>query len=94
MNCKHCDQPLTPSEYWIEEDFQDYYQCKNGCDVLSETDFTDMIEYSRFREGVIKLINTSTKKDLDLKGTIDSLDDHIAQWWDEVGKEIYYKENT
>ena len=94
MICKHCDQPLIPSEYWIEEDFQDFHQCENGCGVLSETYFTDMLEYFRFREGVIKLINSSTKKSLDLEGTIDSLDDHIAMWWDEIGKEQFYKDNA
>ena len=94
MNCENCDRPLRPSDYWIEEKFQDFHPCENGCDVLSETDFSDSIEYFRFRDSVIKLINSSTKKDLNLKGTIDSLDDHIAQWWDEIGKETYYKENT
>ena len=94
MNCENCDRPLKPSEYWIEEKFQDFHPCENGCDVLSEIDFSESIEYFRFRESVIKRISSSTKKDLDLKGTIDSLDDHIAQWWDEVGKEQFYKENT
>jgi hypothetical protein len=99
VNCEHCDRELNSWKDGFQHEFgyeewEESDPCENGCDVLSEIDFSESIEYFRFRDSVIKLINSSTKKSLELKGTIDSLDDHIAQWWDEVGKEQFYKENT
>ena len=98
-DCEYCGRELRSwkdgfqHEYGYEE-WEESDPCPNGCESHEEMKLEETEGYYAFRVFVAKTLMNNATEDIKINGTLESLDDHIAMWWSEVGKETFCKENT
>ena len=68
-------------------------ECEFGCDAHDEMNLEETEGYYAFRIFVAKTLIENAKEDIKITKTLESLDDHIQMWWDEVGREAFNGEN-
>jgi hypothetical protein len=99
MECETCGRELKTWKDGFQhehgyEEWEESDPCPMGCDQNEEEDFAGPKEYFLFRANVARTLMANATVDVNVIKTLESLDEWVEMWWDEVGKEQYLEENT
>jgi hypothetical protein len=99
MNCEHCNRELRSwkNGFHLDHGYGEWEEadpCPRGCEAHEEMALDETEGYYAFRVFVAKTLMNNASEDIKITKTLESLGDHIQEWWSEFGREAFLEENS